>query len=97
MAQAEVEKIKLRGGGVGGNDLRNLSLKSIGTQTENSDEFCVFIGSNKTFRVYFSKTYSEFVLSFNFGNSKKYILTKQMWSKFSQHINKIDKILSNQN
>jgi len=94
MAQAQVEKNRFRGGVR--NELRNNSMKTISTQTENTEEFCVFIGSNKSFRVYFSKTYNEFVLGFNFGNSKKYILTKEMWIKFREYINTIDKILTNQ-
>ncbi len=94
MAQAQVEKNRLRGGGR--NELRSFNMKAVSTQTENTEEFCVFIGSNKTFRVYFSKTYNEFVLSFNFGNSKKYILTSEMWIKFREYIHTIDKILTNQ-
>ena len=68
--------------------------KNISTQTdENTDEFCIYISKNKTFRLYYSKTYKSSVLSFNFGNSKKYIITKPMWKIFRKYIPHIDKIL----
>jgi hypothetical protein len=80
-------------------DKNNLSFKkfsTISTQTEeNPNEFCIYIANNKTFRVYNSKTYKENVLSFNFGNSKKYIITKQMWKIFREYILQIDNILLN--
>ena len=67
---------------------------SVSTQTgENDDEFCIYMSKNKTFRVYNSKTYKSLVLSFNFGNFKKYIITKPMWKIFRRHIPQIDRIL----
>ena len=78
-------------------DNKNLFKKkyvTISTQTEeNPDEFCVYIGNNKTFRIYNSKTYKNNVLSFNFGKSKKYIITKKMWLIFREYIPRIDEIL----
>jgi hypothetical protein len=72
----------------------NKKFATTSTQTEeNSDEFCIYIGNNKTFRVYNSKTYKENVLSFNFGRSKKYIITKKMWLIFREYIPKIDEVL----
>ncbi len=67
---------------------------SVSTQTGvNEDEFCIYMSKNKTFRVYNSKTYKGSVLSFNFGNFKKYIITKPMWKIFRRHIPHIDRIL----
>ena len=78
---------------------RNASLKTKGTQTieniEKDDEFTVYMSSNKTFRLYYSPTYKENVLSFNFGQSKKYIITKEMWNIFRLHVEKIDEIMIN--
>ena len=78
---------------------RNASLKTIGTQTieniEKDDEFTVYMSSNKTFRLYYSPSYKANVLSFNFGQSKKYIITKEMWNIFRLHVEKIDEIMIN--
>ena len=74
----------------------NKSYKSTSVSTQtgvNEDEFCIYMSKNKTFRVYYSKTYKGSVLSFNFGNFKKYIITKPMWNVFRRHIPKIDRIL----
>ena len=74
-------------------DLRK-KYSTISTQTnEDDDEFCVYLNKNKTFRVYKSKSYKSYVLSFNFGNFKKYIITKPMWGIFRKNIPKIDRIL----
>ncbi len=69
-------------------------FSNISTQTnEDEDEFCIYLNKNKTFRVYKSKSYQSHVLSFNFGNFKKYIITKQMWKIFRSYIPRIDRIL----
>ena len=60
---------------------------------EDDDEFCIYLNKNKTFRVYKSKSYQSHVLSLNFGNFKKYIITKQMWKIFRSYIPRIDRIL----
>ena len=82
-------------------DKKYLSLKkyvTISTQTEeNPNEFCIYIGNNKTFRIYHSKTYKNNVLSLNFGKSKKYIITKKIWSIFRECIPRIDEILITEN
>jgi hypothetical protein len=71
---------------------------TISTQTDNlSKEFCVYLAKNKTLRVYNSKTYKEYVLSFNFGNSKKYIITKSMWKLFRNYVPQIDEIILDKN
>ena len=65
--------------------------KKFSSQTnEDNEEFCVYLNKNKTFRLYKSKSC---VLSFNFGNFKKYIITKPMWVIFRKIISKIDRIL----
>ena len=72
---------------------KNKKYSTVYTQTEDSDEFCIYLSYNKTLRIYNSKTYKGNVLSFNFGNSKKYIITKPMWKIMRKYIPKIDRIL----
>ena len=79
MAQAMIEQRKLK--------------KDISTQTGDPYEFQINLSENKNIRVYFSKTYKSHILSLNFGNCKKYIITKPMWKKFRVHINRINQIL----
>ena len=73
---------------------RRSKSTSVSTQTcVNDDEFCIYMSKNKTFRVYHSKSYKSSVLSFNFGNFKKYLITKPMWKVFRRHIPHVDRIL----
>ena len=80
---------------------RNKKYASVYTQTtqtnEDDKEFCIYMSKNKTFRLYKSKAYKSFVLSFNFGNFKKYIVSKSMWLIFRKYINQIDKLLLEEN
>ena len=71
----------------------SFSTKSTQTVDDEDSEFCVYISKNKLFRVYFSKSYKQFVLSFDFGNFKKYIITQSMWIIFRTHIHHINKII----
>lgn len=76
-------------------DMRK-KFSTISTQTnEEDEEFTIYLSKNKTFRVYKSKSYKSNVLSFNFGNFKKYIVTKPMWKIFRSNILHIDRILNN--
>ena len=65
-------------------ELKKVSHFSKSTQTNEYEdgEFCIFMSKNKLFRVYFSKSYKQYVLSFDFGNFKKYIITQSMWMIF---------------
>ena len=75
-----------------------IKYKNSSTQTantKNSDELCVYLTKNRTFRIFNSKSYKEYVLSFNFGNSKKFIITKIMWRKFRRYIPYIERVLLN--
>ena len=50
---------------------KNKKYASVYTQTNPIDddkEFCIYMSHNKTFRLFKSKAYKNFVLSFNFGN-----------------------------
>lgn len=72
------------------------SKKSISTQTgeQELEEFQLSLSENKRARLYYSESYKDFVLSFNYTNCKKFIVTKPMWKVLRPYLNKIDSILS---
>ena len=55
----------------------------------------IIFSQSKKIEVYYSKSYKEFVLSFNLG-SKKFIIDKKKWIYFRLFLNKIDETLVNQ-
>ena len=69
-------------------------LVDIGTQTGINDEFILTLTNSKAIRLYYSKSYKEYVLSFKLGKTKKFILTKFMWSIFRKYLYHIDKVLT---
>lgn len=79
MAQAMLDRLKVK--------------KDIATQTGDLHEFQINLSENKNIRVYYSKTYKSHILSLNFGNCKKYIITKPMWKKLRVHLDRINNIL----
>ena len=79
MAQAMLDKLKIK--------------KDSSTQTGDPKEFQINLSENKHIRIYFSKTYKTHILSLNFGNCKKYIITKSMWKRLRVHLDRIDEIL----
>ena len=70
-------------------DLKKIK-KTISTQTGDIFEFYKNIGKNKSIRLYYSNTYKDYVLSINFGNCKKYLITRSMWKIFRLYLNQID-------
>ena len=68
--------------------------RNVAVQTGNNNEFIIFLTNKKTARVYFSPCYKETVLSFNFGTSKSFIISKSMWHIFRRHIKEIDNCLN---
>lgn len=80
---------------------RQLDLRKIAnqlnkaTQTDDSKEFTIYLSRYKFVRVYKSKAYKEYVLSFNFGKCKKYIITKSMWNILAKNFNQINGTLGN--
>ena len=70
-------------------------IKTVATQTGINDEFCIYLTNNKTIRVFYSKSYKQYVISFNFGNCVKYIITQDMWFIFKNHFDKIETIFKN--
>jgi hypothetical protein len=69
-------------------------LIDAGTQTGENDEFTLTFSNSKVLRLYYSKSYKEYVLSFKLGKTKKFIVTKSMWKILKQYIPQIDKTLS---
>ena len=67
--------------------------KSTSTQTE--FDFTFFLSNYKSVRIYFSKSYKDYVVSFNLGNSKKFIVTKSMWKILRIYYPLINKYLLN--
>lgn len=69
--------------------------KNISTQTGDTTELFINFTNKKTAKIYFSTAYKARVLSINFGTSKSFIFTKDMWNILKKHISQIDKILNN--
>ena len=69
-------------------------MLDVGTQTGENDEFTLTFSNSKTLRLYYSKSYKEYVLSFKLGRTKKFIVTKSMWNILKKYLPKIDKALS---
>jgi len=68
--------------------------KDASTDTNEKNLF-ITLSHSKNIQVYFSKSYKEYVLSFNLG-AKKFIITKKKWIYFRDFIQQIDDILINQ-
>ena len=72
----------------------NLRINSISTQTEEIDhDLTVELEPTKTITLRKSKFYKDYVVSFNLGASKKFIINKQGWLLFRNHIKEIDRVM----
>ena len=60
------------------------------TQTGDLVEFYVNLAKTKTLHMYWSKSYKDYVICLSFSNNKNYIITRQMWKIFREHIIHID-------
>ena len=58
-------------------------------------DFTFNLSNYKSVRIYYSKSYKDYVVSFNLGNSKKFIVTKSMWKTFKIFYPLINKFLQN--
>lgn len=67
-------------------------LKDSTTQTEKSisPDFYIQLSKNKHVKLYKSKVYREYILSFHINNSKKIVVTKSMWKIIRRNLNQID-------
>ena len=55
-----------------------------------NDEFIGYLSHSKFFKIYYSKVYKDYVVSFNFTNCKKFVITRSMWKNFKRFIGIID-------
>ena len=69
-------------------------LNTVSTQTGELFEFCLCLSKTKRARLYYSDAYNEYVLSFSFGNCKKFIISKSMWKILREKITHIDYVLN---
>jgi hypothetical protein len=56
---------------------------------------CVTLSDTKKIHLYISKSYKSYVVSFDLGSSKKFIINKEKWMLFRKHIEEIDEIMNN--
>ncbi len=68
--------------------------KSIGCQTGEDSEIFINLSNSKHAALKYSSSYKDIVLTFNINSTKSFIITKQMWKIFRQHLAKIDHELS---
>jgi len=69
-------------------------VKDVGIQTGDLNERCITISDTKKIRLYFSKSYKNYIVSFDLNDSKKFILTKEKWQIFRNHIEEIDQVMT---
>ncbi len=75
--------------------IMNRKYKNVGVQTGDENELFIYLCNKKTIRVYYSNSYKDKVISFNFGTSKNFIFTKCMWNILLNHLSEINTILDN--
>jgi predicted nucleic acid-binding Zn finger protein len=76
MAQAQLDRIKFQ--------------KNVAIQTGDRNELTINLSKTKRFHMYYSKSYKDYVISFNFTNCRKFIISRSMWKIFRKYINIID-------
>ncbi len=85
MTQKQIDEYNLK--------IQKLNTKS--TQTNDDHEICITLSDTKKIHLYKSKSYKSYVLSFDLGSSKKFIMNKEKWMLFRKHIEEIDEIMTN--
>jgi hypothetical protein len=78
-------------------DLYNLKHKKINskaTQTSDEHEILITLSNTKKIHLYKSKSYKSYVVSFDLGFSKKFIINKDKWLLFRSHIEELDEIMT---
>jgi hypothetical protein len=83
MAQAQITNMK-----------KKLS-KDASTDTNEVKNMLISISNSKSVQVYYSKSFKEFVVSFNLG-SKKFVFSRKKWLYFRNFLEQIDEILIKQ-
>jgi len=85
MTQKQIDEYNLK--------IQKLNTKS--TQTNDDHEIFITLSDTKKIHLYKSKSYKSYVLSFDLGSSKKFIINKEKWMLFRKHIEEIDEIMTN--
>jgi len=85
MAQKQIDDHNLK--------LQKLNTKS--TQTSEEHEICITLSNTKKIHLYKSKAYKSYVVSFDLCSSKKFIINREKWLVFRNHLEEIDEIMLN--
>ena len=83
MAQAQVEFLKKK------------FFRDASTDTNDKNSISIKLSHSKSVKVYYSKAFKEFVVSFGLG-SKKFVFSKKKWLYFRNFLEQIDEIIINQ-
>jgi hypothetical protein len=58
-------------------------------------EFSIQLNKSKRARLYYSKSYRDYVLSFNINSTKSFIIDRRMWKILKKYLNFIENELGN--
>ena len=83
MAQAQVDFLKKK------------IYRDASTDTNDKKSISITLSHSKSVKVYYSKAFKEFVVSFELG-SKKFVFSKKKWLYFRNFLEQIDEIIINQ-
>ena len=83
MAQAQVDFLKKK------------IYRDASTDTNDKNSISITLSHSKSVKVYYSKAFKEFVVSFELG-SKKFVFSKKKWLYFRNFLEQIDEIIINQ-
>lgn len=83
MAQAQVDFLKKK------------IYRDASTDTNDQKSISITLSHSKSVKVYYSKAFKEFVVSFELG-SKKFVFSKKKWLYFRNFLEQIDEIIINQ-
>lgn len=70
-------------------------FKHAATDRDKKKEISITLSNSKQINVYYSKSFKEFVISFNLG-SKKFVINRKNWLYFRKFLNDIDQTILNQ-
>jgi len=85
MAQQQLDKIGFK--------IKN-KHSDVTTQTGDIYGFVIYLTGNKIARVYYSEAYKDYVLSFNYGTCKKFIVTRAMWKIIMNNMQQLNNVFS---
>ena len=71
-------------------DLKKKKDKMIQTEECVTPEFYIQLNQNKFIKLYKSRIYKDYVLTFNTNHSKKIVITRSMWKILRRNSDQID-------